>query len=111
MFGAGCSCGVGAGSVRLQDFEQQILDYLHAKHGAAGSAAIVELLREHAGYRLGESGSVTALLRAIATQRDGSGERLALLADLACSLDSFDKESFGLAQDKLRDEESALAST
>ena len=84
MFGAGCSCGVGMG-VRLQDFEQQILDYLNDKHGAAAL--------ERAGYRQGEAGSVTALLRAIATQ--GAVERaageLALLADLERSIDSFDE--------------------
>jgi len=74
MFGSGCSCGVGVG-VRLQDFEPQILDYLRAKHGDTGHTAITELLR------------------AIATQDSGkeSGARLALLADLARSLDSFDE--------------------
>ncbi len=82
MFGAGCSCGVGVGA-RLQDFEQQILDYLHAKHGAAAV--------ERAGYRQGEAGSVTALLRAIATQGAGNGGHAALLADLERSLDSFDE--------------------
>ena len=83
-FGSGCSCGVGAG-VRLQDFEQQILDYLHARHGAAAV--------EHAGYRHGEAGSVTVLLRAIATQGavERSAGRLALLADLERSIDSFDE--------------------
>ena len=73
MFGSGCSCGVGSGNIRLQDFEQQILDYLHAKHGSTGQTAI------------------TDLLRAIATQRESDGEPLALLADLARSLDSFDE--------------------
>jgi len=82
MFGAGCSCGVGVG-VRLQDFEQQILDYLRTKHGAA--------MMEHAGYRQGEAVSVTALLRAIATRVAGNGDHLALLADVARSLDSFDE--------------------
>jgi hypothetical protein len=82
MFGSGCSCGVGVG-VRLQDFEQQILDYLHAKHGAPAV--------ERTGYREGEAGSVTALLRAIATQGAGSGDHRALLADLERSLDSFDE--------------------
>jgi len=85
MFGLGCSCGVGFGNLRLQDFEQQILDYLHAKHGAAAV--------ERAGYREREAGSVTALLRAIATQ--GAVElpagQLALLADLERSIDSFDE--------------------
>jgi hypothetical protein len=93
MLGAGCSCGVAFGSLRLQDFEQQILDYLNAKCSAAGGAAMVDLLRESAGYRSGESGSVTRLLRAIATQDAGEREakRLELLADLARSLDSFDE--------------------
>jgi len=84
MFGSGCSCGVGVG-VRLQDFEPQILDYLHAKHGAAAV--------ERAGYREGEAGSVTALLRAIATQGavEQPAGQLALLADLERSIDSFDE--------------------
>jgi len=72
MFGSGCSCGVGSGTLRLQDFEPQILDYLRAKHGATGHTAITELLR------------------AIATQDSGK-ESGALLADLARSLDSFDE--------------------
>ncbi len=85
MFGSGCSCGVGVG-VRLQDFEQQILDYLHARHGAAAV--------ERAGYRQGEAaGSVPALLRAIATQAavEQPAGQLALLADLERSIDSFDE--------------------
>jgi hypothetical protein len=72
MFGSGCSCGVGFGNLRLQDFEPQILDYLRAKHGDTGHTAITELLR------------------AIATQDSGK-ESSALLADLARSLDSFDE--------------------
>jgi hypothetical protein len=74
MFGSGCSCGVGVG-VRLQDFEPQILDYLRTKHGDTGHTAITELLR------------------AIATQDSGkeSSARLALLSDLARSLDSFEE--------------------
>ena len=85
MFAAGCSCGVGFGNLRLQDFEQQILDYLHARHGAAAV--------ERAGYRQGEAGSVTALLRAIATQAavEQPAGQLALLADLERTIDSFDE--------------------
>jgi hypothetical protein len=75
MFGSGCSCGVGFGNLRLQDFEPQILEYLRAKHGDSGHTAITELLR------------------AIATQDSGkeSSARLALLSDLERSLDSFDE--------------------
>src|SRR5882672_3957707 len=84
MFGSGCSCGVGVG-VRLEDFEQQILDYLHAKHGAAAVG--------QASYEEGKAGSVTALLRAIATQGavEQPAGQLALLADLERSIDSFDE--------------------
>jgi hypothetical protein len=79
MFGSGCSCGVGFANLRLQDFEPQILEFLHGRHGDSGHTAITELLR------------------AIATQdsgKDGSA-RLALLADLACSLDSFEELHHG----------------
>jgi hypothetical protein len=73
MFGAGCSCGLGFADLRLQDFEPQILDYLKTKHGVGGFA------------------SITELLRSIAKEGDGKGERLTVLADLSRSLDSFDE--------------------
>lgn len=93
VFGAGCSCGVGPGNLRLQDFEQQILDYLDAKCRAAGDAAVTELLRERAGYRSGESGSVVALLRSIAAQgaSDEADKWRPLLSDLRRSLESFEE--------------------
>ena len=75
IFGSGCSCGVGFGNLRLQDFEQQILEFLQGRHGDSGHAAI------------------PGLLRAIATEDSGkdASARLALLADLARSIDSFDE--------------------
>lgn len=73
MFGAGCSCGVGIANLRLADFEPQILEYLNTKHGIAGFAGVSELLRS------------------IATKGNGSGQPLALLADLERSLDSFEE--------------------
>ena len=75
VFGSGCSCGIGFANLRLQDFEPQILDYLKTKHGVTGHAAIADLLR------------------AIATRDKGPADsaQLALLADLARSLDSFDE--------------------
>ena len=75
MFGSGCSCGMGFGNLRLQDFEPQIFEYLQTKHHVAGFTAI------------------TDLLRVIAKQSEGRkiGEQLALLADLERSLDSFDE--------------------
>ena len=73
MFGAGCSCGLGFANLRLADFEPQILDYLKAKHGVGGFAGIPDLLRT------------------IAKEEERGGRRLALLADLSRSLDSFDE--------------------
>jgi hypothetical protein len=68
MFGAGCSCGAG-----FANFEPQILDYLNAKHGTGGFAGVSDLLRS------------------IATRGNGSGQSLALLADLERSLESFEE--------------------
>jgi hypothetical protein len=71
MFGAGCSCGAATASVRVQDFEQDILGFLRGRHRrAAGAAAIAELL---AGI----------------TRRSEPAD-LALLADLERSVDSFE---------------------
>jgi len=72
MFGAGCSCGAGFGNLQLADFEPQILDYLKTKHGVGGYAGVPDLLRS------------------IVKESEGT-ERLALLADLERSLDSFDE--------------------
>ena len=58
---AGCSCGAGGTSVQLRDFEQQILDYLRARHGEIVGASVVELLRKL---------SQTPALRARAVLRD-----------------------------------------
>ena len=93
LLGAGCSCGLAAGSLRLEEFEQQILDFLHDKHAAAGNEAVTQLLRERAGYEPAKSGSVAALLRSIASQPAGehTSDWLALLADLKRTLDSFDE--------------------
>lgn len=73
MFGAGCSCGVGFPNLRLADFEPQILDYLKTKH------------------EIGDFSAVSDLLRSIARESEGKKDRLALLADLSRSLDSFDE--------------------
>jgi len=76
LIGAGCACGAG-GSLRVAEFEQQILDYLAGKHGAARNFD-----------------SLQALLRSIATQPpagEDPGPGLSLLDDLKRTLDSFDE--------------------
>ena len=72
LFGGGCSCGLGFASLSLRDFEPQILDYLKSKHGVGGFAGVPDLLRS------------------IVKEGETEG-RLALLADLERSLDSFDE--------------------
>ena len=60
--------------MRIDDFEQQILDYLKTKYAWVKSDRIVSLLREIA------SG----------TAREEAGQLLGLLADLNRTFESFD---------------------
>ena len=69
----GCSCGVGVSSLRVRDFEEQILEYLQGRHGTKA-----------------EAGSVSDLLRVLAKSQEG--ETLALLADLERTIDSFEQQ-------------------
>lgn len=73
--GSGCSCGPGFPGLQLNDFEQQILDYLRSKHGTAVGNSIADLLKA-----LGRESS--------AFSRDAQKR---LLVDLQRSLDSFDE--------------------
>ena len=75
LIGASCSCGLAGGSLRVEEFEEQILAYLAGKHGAARG-----------------SGSLADLLRSIATQAAAEPDAsLSLLDDLKRTLDSFDQ--------------------
>ena len=63
VFAAGCSCGAASASVKVQDYEQDILAFLRARHGVR-AGTLVELLKAGAGA--------------------------AVLADLERSIDSFE---------------------
>src|SRR5262245_24461273 len=67
VFAAGCSCGAAATSVRVQDYEQDILAFLKGRHGI-------------------EAGSIGELLTAAAK----SGKNASALQDLERSIDSFE---------------------
>ena len=71
---AGCSCGVGVASLQVQDFEEQILEFLHGRHAARAQ-------------------SIPELLTAIA--RSGGEEARAILADLERTIDSFEQQHSG----------------
>lgn len=73
---AGCSCGVGVSNLQVQDFEQDILDFLRGRHGDACSAE-----------------SIAELLTGIARGREAGAK--ALLADLARSVESFEEQHSG----------------
>jgi hypothetical protein len=72
----GCSCGVGVSNLRVQDFEQDILDFLCDKHGEA--------------YR---KASIADLLTDIARADDAGAKKL--LKDLEGSIDSFEQQHSG----------------
>jgi hypothetical protein len=70
----GCSCGVAASGLRVQDFEEQILDYLHGRHA-------------------GRFASISELLTGVARNpHDGSVQ---VLEDLQRTLDSFEQQHSG----------------
>jgi hypothetical protein len=74
--GSDCSSGAELTSVRVPDFEQDILNFLRGRHRVDESVT-----------------SIAALLVAMArdTTSAGARERLALVADLERSVDSFDE--------------------
>jgi hypothetical protein len=71
---SGCSCGVAVPNVRVQDFEEQILDYLHGRHGGTWK-------------------SISDLLSGIARNSEAAGP--AILQDLQRTLESFEQQHSG----------------
>ena len=72
----GCSCGVGVSNLRVQDFEQDILEFLRGKHGKAYSqTTMIDLLSD------------------IARANDAAARPL--LKDLEGSIDSFEQQHSG----------------
>jgi hypothetical protein len=75
---SGCSCGVAVPNIRVQDFEEQILDYLHGRHGGSWKS-IGDLL--------------TGLARGLENEASASGP--AILADLQRTFESFEQQHSG----------------
>jgi hypothetical protein len=59
MIGAGCSCGIGGVVVALEDFEQDIVDYLQAEAERLGRADVLKCLDQ---TREGNLWSISRLL-------------------------------------------------
>ena len=70
MVGAGCSCGIGGVVVALEDFEQDIADYLQAEAERHERQDVLSYLVEQA--REGELWSISKLLAGLA-QPSGGG--------------------------------------
>jgi hypothetical protein len=93
MIGAGCSCGIGSIVVALEDFEQDIADYLQAEAERLDRHDVLKYLGEQA--REGELWSISKLLLGLA-QPTGAGYRepgasTFLLERLARTLHSFEQ--------------------
>ena len=71
---SGCSCGVAIPNVRAQDFEEQILEYLHGRHGGSWK-------------------SIGELLGGIARNSEPAGA--AILQDLQRTFESFEQQHSG----------------
>ena len=96
VMGGNCSCGLGSPSVRVEEFEEQILDYLDSAFGAR-DASIAGGLRERAGYERGKGGSLSALLRSItADAQPQSPEWLSVMDGLKRTLESFEQAHRGM---------------
>jgi hypothetical protein len=74
VFAAGCSCGAAATSVRVQDYEQDILSFLQKKHST-------------------QAASIADLLTGLA--RHGARGDLPILEDLERSIESFESAHRG----------------
>jgi len=93
MVGAGCSCGRGGVVVALEDFEQDIADYLHVEAERLDRHDVLKCLGEYA--REGEAWSISKLLSGLGQPADtgacDAGARTFVLERLGRTLQSFEK--------------------
>lgn len=85
--GGGCSCGGGAGSVPVAEFERDIIEFLRTRH-----AAFAPLLES-------TTQPIAVLLRAVARPTTPAlwsrDEQRALLRDLSRTIESFEQAHAG----------------
>jgi hypothetical protein len=91
--GGACSCGVGGVLVALDDFEQDIADYLQAEAERLDRGDVLQYMKEHG--RAGDLWSISKLLTGLAQPTEGvamdTGTSTFLLERLARTLQSFEK--------------------
>lgn len=89
IIGSGCSCGIGGVVVALEDFEQDIAEYLQAEADRLDRHDALKVLEEQA--RQGDQWSISKLLGSLAQLGDNPGAGTFLVECLARTLDSFEK--------------------
>jgi hypothetical protein len=91
MVGAGCSCGIGGVVVALEDFEQDIADYLLAEAERAEDPAVLSYLEAQG--RQGELWSISKLLLGLSDPSGAHNPKADafILSRLGRTLQSFEK--------------------
>jgi hypothetical protein len=93
MIGGACSCGIGGVLLALEDFEQDIADYLQAEAERLERQDVLIFLAQQA--REGEMWSISKLLGGLAAPSGsvscGAAAASFLVERLARTLDSFEK--------------------
>jgi hypothetical protein len=93
MIGAGCLCGIGGVVVALEDFEQDIADYLQGEAERLDRRDVLECMAQQG--REGELWSISKLLNGLAQPAAPEScvgdARTFVLERLARTLDSFEK--------------------
>lgn len=89
--GAGCACGIGGVTLQLQDFEQDIVDFLLAQAERGKRGDIIAWLRQFAVDGNNGLWSVAGLLGALTDARHSTPDEIAafLLEKLGKTLRSF----------------------
>jgi len=93
MIGGACSCGMGGVQVALEDFEQDIADYLQAEAERLDRGDVLQYMKEYG--RAGDLWSISKLLTGLAQPTEDvamdTGTSTFLLERLARTLQSFEK--------------------
>jgi hypothetical protein len=91
LVGGGCSCGVGGIAVALQDYEQDIVDFLFADAERHDQRGVVAFMRTSAVQAEGGPWDMSRLLEACATAACDPEVRSWVLRRLGRTLESFEK--------------------
>jgi hypothetical protein len=102
--GGGCACGIGGVTVRLQDFEHDIADYLVAEAERLKQADVLALLSQHVQFDPPGEDEIVKVLRAMADTESPPSPAVVewLLQRLERTLNSFAKLHGGATASTVR---------